>query len=658
MSNQYRKDIDGLRAVAVIPVVLFHSGYSMFSGGYVGVDIFFVISGYLITNILIKQLQNDQFSIATFYERRIKRIFPALFTVLIVSSLAAIWLMLPGEIKQFKQSVISTLFFYSNYFFMFDVGYFADPAETKPLLHMWSLAVEEQFYVVFPVYLFLAFKYCRKYVGIITIFLLLISFAYSAVLVNYLPGDAFYSTPARAWELMIGSLLAIYPKREVLNSPLKSNILSITGLGLIVASVVFFEKTTPFPGYMAAIPVLGSALILYAAHSERNLVGQLLSTPLFRFIGLISYSLYLWHWPVLTFARLYSLGSHPYELMPWLLLLMILLAFLSWKFIETPFRRGKLFNNQSTIKFNQFSGALLVAGICLLIFAFSDYKRGIPAKYRTHMEKRVDTKPLKLEDCDEFKASQRSIWVCYLGALKAQTTSFALLGDSHTTAMMPGVYQAAEKYGKKGIFAGSGGCIALFGVNREKQGFEHCRSRMDAFQEYLKVHPEIEQIIIASRWGTYTTGKRYKDTLGDDFYISDDLTTSLSFEENQRVFERGMKRTVEFLKGLDKKVIFVSQVPEAEFGGWDVVRANRLGKKVEFRPILKEYFERQRIAHSEFEKYQAKGDVEVIYLHEFMCGEEFCDYFSEGKSIYIDNNHISRTYAYKLSPVFEQLFKD
>lgn len=658
MSIHYRKDIDGLRAIAVIPVVLFHSGIPFFNGGYVGVDIFFVISGFLITNIIMKQLNSDNFSIATFYDRRVRRVFPALFTVLTVTTLVAVWLMLPGEFKQFKQSLVSTLFFFSNYFFMFDVGYFADPAETKPLLHMWSLAVEEQFYVIFPIYLFLVFKYFKKYIGLLTTFLLFVSFIYSVVLVKYLPGDAFYSTPARAWELMLGSMLAIYPNKTILEKSLISNVLSVVGLLLIVYAVIFFEKTTPFPGAMAAIPVLGSGLILSSAHAKGNLVGKLLSIPFIRFFGLISYSLYLWHWPVLTFGRMYSLGSHPYEIMPALLLIMIVLAFLSWRYIETPFRVNDLFNKNSKIKLNKYSVTLLILFLGLLSMAFSGYKRKVKPEHRTHMEKRVDSKPMKLTDCEEFKASKRSLWLCGLGDLSQSKASFVMLGDSHSTALMPGVFESAKRNGKKGLFVGSGGCIALFGVNRVKQGFEHCRSRMDAFEEYIVNHPEIEQVIIASRWGTYTTGKRYKNTIGDDFYISDDLTENISFAENKNVFERGFERTIEFLKKLDKKIVVVTQVPEAEYGGWDVVRANRLGIDVEFRPIVVEYHERQKIASDVFNKYQSKGDIHLLKIHEEMCGEIYCDFFKDGKSIYIDNNHISRTYALKLSHVYDYLFEN
>jgi len=658
MSIHYRKDIDGLRAVAVIPVVLFHAGIPFFSGGYVGVDIFFVISGYLITTILMKQLNQGSFSIATFYERRIKRIFPALFSILIACSIVANWIMLPGEFDQFKKSLVATLFFYSNYFFMFDVGYFAEHAETKPLLHMWSLAVEEQFYVLFPLYLYLGFKYFKRHLFKVAVILLIVSLVYSELLVSELPSDAFYSTPARAWELLVGSLLAICPQRLLIHKKVLANGVSLIGLSLIIYAIVFFSKTTPFPGLMAAVPVLGSVMILASAHTQGNFVGVLLSSPVFRFFGLISYSLYLWHWPVLTFARLYSLGSHSYDLIPFLLVLMVVLAYLSWRFIETPFRKNDLFTYSSKWKLNKLSVILLLSFVAITTLSFSDYRKKIPREYRAHLEKRVDSKPLQLTDCDQYKASKRNLVLCKLGDLDAEKISFVVLGDSHAFALLPGLQESARRHGKKGYYVGSGGCIALFGVSRVKQGFEHCLTRMVAMSEFLAEHPEIKQVILASRWGTYTTGKRYKNTLGDPFYIRDELTETLSFEENKKVFERGFDRTIAWLRAQDRETIVITQVPESEYGSLDMVRANMLGKSIDFRPVLAEYMERQKIAFDVFNYYQKKGDIELIKMHEYMCDQDTCEVIEAGKSIYIDNNHISRTYALKLAPVYDGLFND
>ncbi len=302
MSTKYRPDIDGLRAVAVIPVVLFHTGLEFFSGGFVGVDIFFVISGYLISNIILNDISKNKFSILTFYERRIRRIFPALFVVLLLTLCAAMLILLPKELKYFGKELFAATFFYSNYQYMFSLGYAAPAAETKPLLHLWSLAVEEQFYIIFPVYLYLASRFSRNWLGVVTAALTLLSLAYGVMLVASNPEPAFFSTPARAWELMLGAMLAIFPRKTLAPQGV-AELLTAAGLGAIVYAIFFYSSVTPFPGAAALAPCVGAALIIYVGESNPSYAGRLLSTGWFRYPGLISYSLYLWHWPMLVFIK-------------------------------------------------------------------------------------------------------------------------------------------------------------------------------------------------------------------------------------------------------------------------------------------------------------------------------------------------------------------
>ena len=353
LSTHYRPDIDGLRAVAVIPVVLFHSkislfGASVFPGGFVGVDIFFVISGYLISNILLHDIDRDKFSILKFYERRIRRIFPALFTVLLVATAAAFVILLPGalgEMDYFGTHLFGATFFYSNYQFMSETGYFAAAAEDNPLLHLWSLAVEEQFYIVFPVYLYLVSRFFRDRLGLATMAVLLVSLVYSIYLVQNNPADAFYSTPARAWELMLGAILAIFPRKAPLDQRV-AQVLGAAGLGFIAYSILFYSAQTPFPGAAALLPCVGAALILYTGQTNMTLAGRLLSTSAFRYPGLISYSLYLWHWPVLVFYRLYAITPVSQMETAMLMVAMTAAAWASWKFVEAPFRTRNVLARQ------------------------------------------------------------------------------------------------------------------------------------------------------------------------------------------------------------------------------------------------------------------------------------------------------------------------
>ena len=333
---QYRSDIDGLRAVAVVPVILFHAGFAGFEGGFVGVDVFFVISGYLITGILIGELATGTFSIARFYERRARRILPALFVVM-AACLPFAWLwMLPSQMKEFGQSIVATLLFSSNVLFWRQDDYFSASAELQPLLHTWSLSVEEQFYLIFPILLLVLWRFGRRQALISLVILAVLSFLVSEWASHRLPTANFFLAPMRAWELLAGAICAMVSARRPFGS---SSVLSIAGLAMIIGAILVFDGDTPFPGVYALVPVTGAALILlFAGHD--SLTARLLSRAPLVGLGLISYSAYLWHQPLFAFARIRSLTEPEPVLMAALSGFSIVLAYLTWRFVERPFRSG------------------------------------------------------------------------------------------------------------------------------------------------------------------------------------------------------------------------------------------------------------------------------------------------------------------------------
>jgi peptidoglycan/LPS O-acetylase OafA/YrhL len=335
---KYRPEIDGLRALAVLPVIFFHAGFNYFSGGFVGVDVFFVISGYLITRIILTELEGGKFSIANFYERRARRILPVLFFVMGVSIPFAWILLLPFELANFSKSLIAVSLFLSNFFFLREGGYFETAAELKPLLHTWSLAVEEQYYIFFPIFLVLFGKLGRRWVLGAIILIAIVSLVLAQIGSMYKPIPNFFLLPTRAWELAIGALAVFYlPKKNIMMlTSLGRQISSGFGLLLIIISIFIFNKDTPFPSIYALVPTVGTVLILLFALPD-TLVGRLLGSRLLVFVGLISYSAYLWHQPIFAFSR-YYFNSISSALMVILVIITLLLSILTWRYIECPFR--------------------------------------------------------------------------------------------------------------------------------------------------------------------------------------------------------------------------------------------------------------------------------------------------------------------------------
>jgi len=295
MKLTYREDIDGLRAISVLAVVFNHAGITLFSGGYIGVDVFFVISGYLITSIILREILTADFSIIRFYERRIRRILPALF-ITIAFTVAVSAIMYDAEkFKEFGKSVIATTLFASNINFWRESGYFDAPSQLKPLLHTWSLAVEEQFYIFFPMLMFLIYRFARKIAPALLFGITILSLALAIVTVPQDPSAAFYLAQLRAWELLVGAFLALNIIPE--NAGKKySDFIGILGLVMVLAPVILYTADTKFPGLSALPPVLGAAFIIFSGVNNKTLIGKFLSLPPLVFIGKISYSLYLWHW--------------------------------------------------------------------------------------------------------------------------------------------------------------------------------------------------------------------------------------------------------------------------------------------------------------------------------------------------------------------------
>ena len=426
----HRREIDGLRAVAVLPVILFHAGVGVFSGGYVGVDVFFVISGFLITSILIEDVQNGRFSLLRFYERRARRILPALSVVMLACIPFAYLWMAPMQFKDFGISLASVVLFASNVLFWLQDDYFAGASELKPLLHTWSLAVEEQFYFFFPLVIAAFWRFGRNRVFVLVLLLALASLVFSEYASRHWASMNYYLISSRAWELLAGSICAFLGHDRMQRS---HDGLAALGLVLIVIPVFLFDEQTRFPSLFALAPVGGAALVILFA-DDKTRVGKVLSCRPLVWVGLISYSAYLWHQPVFAFARLRAMEEPPLFVMLGLCVLTLGLAWLSWAYVEQPFRRGK--RPLLPGRLQVFGGAVAVGIVIAGIGAWTYVKKGFPD--------RVPLPPLVLADltqralrdsCFDFKADQIKTaqdWFCIKGAETDYTKTVVVMGDSHS----------------------------------------------------------------------------------------------------------------------------------------------------------------------------------------------------------------------------------
>jgi peptidoglycan/LPS O-acetylase OafA/YrhL len=497
--TEHRRDIDGLRAVAVLPVVAYHVGIHAVPGGFIGVDIFFVISGFLITQVLIQDIHGDRFSLIRFYERRVRRILPALLAVLLLTFIVCARYSLPSELIDFSKSLIAAAASVSNIYFWRSGGYFAAPALTKPLLHTWSLAVEEQFYIFWPLLLWFGLRLFKRHLLAATIVIIVVSLAVSAVGAFTSPESTFYLVHTRAWELLLGGVLPLGAFARPIG-PVWRNALAIAGLAVIIASVLAINSDMPFPGLLALPPCLGAFLIILAGRDGASFAGRVLSWKPITFIGIISYSLYLWHWPLTVFQKNYALlmtggsdKSQKLVIIAWSLAL----ASLSWKFIEQPFRVGSWRPSRPAL----FRYAGVGTGLMIVLGAIAWSAGGFPARYTAQQ--------LKIASYLDYDAGAmfRS-GSCFIAdnrsetfkpeclALDGSRSNYLLLGDSHAAELWAGLTSAYPKINF--LQATAADC---FPVTQHRLGeASHCSHAIDdILHEFLAAH-KVDMVLLSARW--------------------------------------------------------------------------------------------------------------------------------------------------------------
>lgn len=508
---QYRPEIDGLRAIAVIAVVLFHAGVPIVSGGFIGVDVFFVISGYLITSILLREHEIGRFSLLKFYERRVRRIFPALFLVLFTASILAWFYLLPEDMVEYSNSLLSSIFFISNIYFSQDIGYFATASEYKPLLHTWTLSLEEQYYIFFPIFLWGIWKYCRnrhtkKYALLLACLLLaaIISFVIACWLASRYQSYNFYLLPSRGWEFLAGAICAIWRARSGYSVPSLpiANILSISGVVMIAAAAISYNESIPFPSYYTLLPVLGTALVIMFG-IPKTFVHYVLAARLPVFIGLISYSTYLWHYTLFAFYRIYTQQEAMMEGLLLLSGLSIILGYFSWKYVEAPFRKKDYVSAKILLIWS-----VLVVGLMSLFAVIGIWKDGYQ-QLRFSKEEQETLLSIKRENLDSCVNLE-----CNLNHIKK--SDVVLLGDSNAYHFSVYLSELLGKQETALLNATLGGCPPILGIalqTANERERTRCYKHNHIVWEYLQTTGSPDTIIVSAAWELYVYGDmmRYSD---------------------------------------------------------------------------------------------------------------------------------------------------
>jgi peptidoglycan/LPS O-acetylase OafA/YrhL len=557
-SKSYRSDIDGLRGFAVFSVVAYHAGLPFFSGGFVGVDIFFVISGYLICAIIHREIEAGDFSFARFYARRVRRILPALFAVLLFCYVMALLILNSAEMKDFSRSAVANLTGTSNIYFWRSINYFSPSAELKPLMMTWSLSVEEQFYLFFPVILLLVNRFRLPLLWTIGIFTAASFFASLWVTQHY-PSVAFFLLPTRAWELGAGALLAIHESRRhsrILAAESLNNLLGLAGVLLLVLPVFFYDTGTVFPGLAVALPVLGATFAIAANGSLLNRV--VLSNRAIVFIGLISYSWYLWHWPLLSFARLVS--DHPPSSFVLLSLaaLSFVLAVLSWRFVEQPFRRTTHGTYRTLWRYATAAFCMIAIGMLLVV------GRGWPQRFTPLYARLEDSTEIHYDPC--LAAYGEASPILSKDCVAATTQpGLVLIGDSHASALAPALRALADNNHFAYSQYTKSSCPTLTGVTRfmpAQPGHDReCAAFNEAVLDRVSADPHVHLVVFAGYWSA-----PFDDELhGQRYILVKQTADTTSPADSRRNLETGMRDTVQRLSAAGKRVVIVKDVPMFDF---------------------------------------------------------------------------------------------
>jgi peptidoglycan/LPS O-acetylase OafA/YrhL len=649
----YRREVDGLRAIAVLPVILFHAGVPMFGGGYVGVDIFFVISGYLITSLIAGERQAGKFSLSGFYERRARRILPALYLVLLVCLPFAWFWMLPTDLKAFSESLAAVAAFSSNILFWREGavlgGYFEPRAGVQTLLHTWSLAVEEQYYLLFPLLMLAAWRLGRRWLTGLVFALAVVSLALAQWASQRHSAFAFYLLPTRAWELLLGALLALGlsgGRVQAGTARRFGEAGALLGLLAVGYAVFAYDENTPFPGLYALLPTVGTALVILFA-TPQTYTGKLLGSRLLVGIGLISYSAYLWHQPLLAFARLRSPTVPDKPLLVALALCSFPLAYLSWRYVERPFRNRALISRGTVVLC-----ALAGASLYIAVGAIGHFSNGLPQRLGQWRATWNDIASIRTENdsfCQLHRRSAQQISegdICTLG--HASIPTMAVIGDSHAGALFEAL-ENSDLMASRSFYAIMGGWCAPLINDFQLQGYgsQDCvDTTREAFRKIIEAQ-SIDTVVLVAEWANYTQGRRNNGygVVSEPGLCRDRDGSATSVSDNAAILQRSLQMTLDFLTAHGKRVFIVDPTPEFNVRVMDyVVKRAFFSRSADLRQFA------PRISLAEYERrsggamqvLQRVSGAEHVATRPLFCGAQDCAAVdAAGNILFSDTNHVT-----------------
>jgi len=652
---KYRPDIDGLRALAVLAVIAFHFDNQLLSGGFIGVDIFFVISGYIITSVIYPQVLAGDFSFSEFYLKRIKRILPLFYLVALFSLIVASIIFTPDDFVGFADSLRYSSSFIANIYFEKHSGYFAPASETMPLLHIWSLSIEEQFYMLWPVALILGTRFLPKRIllaGLSSAVLLLAGYSEFLSLNNY--SAAYYLIQSRSFELLLGAMLAVFlfikKDKKVSFPAIVYQISGLLGLAGLFFLVSFLNKESVFPGFNALLVIIATALIILSGENVNGLAYRILSQSIMVFVGKLSYSLYLWHWPVLAFYRYYHIEFGLKGV--WICAVTtLILSLLSWKFFEAPLRYSMI-RKRYVYLFYLIIPIILSVTIAKVIAGNDGYSSrfsdNVLKLYQISKSDFDDEKPLK----PQTQAYAPFEPYLFGDSSQPKVNSF-LWGDSHAGHFRPFVDLLGKKYQFSSLYGGLGGCPPLSGVDLVKYGRpETACSKSNELLAKRIIGSDADLVFIAARWAMYTETTRLEGEKGSRVYLGDKSDYSESKENSRRAFSEGLERTVRLLTDHDRHVVLFKEIPSYPFYpsncwikketySWlDTLscEGNQLQVDVRFAYA-------NQIIDALAEKYPA---LIVISPKDILCTGVSCASMLGDIPLYKDNNHLNAQGAREL----------